>query len=211
MTSQVHRPDDDEYWVEPWARVLFSGDVFEAIPFGDQPTTLLTDEDSEPVKHYLGELAFGYGLLISPTCDMYNQFAEEPRPAHPYRVLVPILPLDRVVASTDAVERNVKVLRSRDSLHPYMYLPALDDFFDESVACLFRPSLVADDFLADPPKRIAQMHPEARRQLKIKLARYWGRVNVPRDQFDLHERHEEEARSGHLPPSAYDFDPVVGS
>jgi hypothetical protein len=38
---------------------------------------------------------------------MYDQFADEPRPAHPYRVLVPILPLDEVVAATDAVERNV--------------------------------------------------------------------------------------------------------
>ena len=59
MASPVHRPDEGEYWIEPWARVLFSGDVFEAIPFGDQPTTLLTDEDSQPAKHYLGELAFG--------------------------------------------------------------------------------------------------------------------------------------------------------
>ena len=105
---------------------------------------------------------------------MHDQLAEEPRPAHPYRALVPILPLDAVAAATDAVERNVGLLRSRDSLHPYMYLPALEGQFAESVACLFRPSLVADDFPADPPRRIAQMHPEARRQLKIKLARYWA-------------------------------------
>jgi len=138
---------------------------------------------------------------------MYDQLAEDPRPAHPYRVLIPILPLEEVAAATDAVERNVKLLRSRDSLHPYMYLPALHGIFDESVACLFRPSLVADDFLADPPRRIAQMHPEARRQLKIKLARYWARVDVARDQFELHERNEERARSDALPPSVYDPDP----
>jgi hypothetical protein len=211
VASHVHRPNDDEYWIKPWSGVLFSGDVFEAIPFGDQPTTLLTDEDSEPAKHYMAEIAFGFGLLISPTCDMYDQLAEDPRPAHPYRVLVPILPLDEVAAVTDAVERNVKLLRSRDSLHPYMYLPALDGYFDESVACLFRPSLVADDFLADPPRRIAQMNPEARRQLKIKLARYWARVDVARGQFDLHERDEETARSDALPPSAYDADPETAS
>lgn len=207
MAKQVHRPPDSEYWIDAWSRVLFSGDVLEAIPFGEQPTTILTDDHPEPAKHYQGEVAFGYGLLISPTCDMYDQLAEEPSPAHPYRVLVPILPLDQVAAATDAVERNVGLLRSRDSLHPYMYLPALEGHFGESVACLFRPSLVGDDFLADPPRRIAQMHPEARRQLKIKLARYWARVDVARDQFPLHERDEEAARSDALPPSRYDVEP----
>lgn len=207
MAGQIHRPSDDEYWIDAWSRVLFSGDVFEAIPFGDQPTTVLTKEDAEPAKHFLGEIAFGYGLLISPTCDMYDQLAEDPRPAHPYRVLVPILPLEEVAAATDAVERNVNLLRSRDSLHPYMYVPPLEGFFDESVACLFRPSLVADGFLADPPRRIAQVNPEARRQLKIKLARYWARVDVPRDQFELHERNEERARGDGLPSSVYDPDP----
>ena len=92
-----------------------------------------------------------------------------------------------------------------------MYLPALDGFFDESVACLFRPSLVADDFLADPPRRIAQMNPEARPQLKIKLARYWARVDVARDQFELHERNEEWARSDAVSPSVYDSDPETPS
>jgi hypothetical protein len=92
-----------------------------------------------------------------------------------------------------------------------MYLPAVERHFDESVACLFRPSLVADDFLADPPRRIAQMHPEARRQLKIKLARYWARVNVARDQFELRERDEEAAWSDALPPSRYDPDPETAA
>lgn len=161
MAADAHRPSDEDYWIAPWSRVLFSGDVFEAIPFGGQPTTVLTDEEADPVKHYLGEIAFGYGLLISPTCDMYTQLAGQPAPAHPYRVLAPILPLEEVAAATDAVERNVGLLRSRDSLVPYMYLPALDGVFGESVACLFRPTLVADDFLAGPPRRIAQMHPDS--------------------------------------------------
>jgi hypothetical protein len=202
--GEPHRPPDDQYWIEPWSRVLFSGDVFEAIPFGGQPTSVLTDEDAEPVKHYVGEVAFGYGLLISPTCDMYDQLAEEPRPAHPYRVLVPILPLEEVAARTEAVEKNLGLLRSRDSLTAYMYLPALKGVFEESVACLFRPTLVADEFLAEPPRRITQMHPEGRRQLKINLARYWARVDVARDQFPLTEKGEERVRSDSSPPSPYD-------
>jgi hypothetical protein len=204
MAAEVHRPDDEDYWIPPWSRVLFSGDVFEAIPFGDQPTTVLTDEEAEPAKHYLGEIAFGYGLLISPTCDMYAQLATEPTPAHPFRVLVPILPLESVAAATDAVERNLGLVRSRDSLVPYMYLPSLDGVFEESVACLFRPTLVADEFLANPPRRIAQMHAEARRQLKIKLARYWARVSVPRDDIPLHERDEDQVRADNSPPSPFD-------
>lgn len=207
MEASAHRPRDGEYWIAPWSRILFSGDVFEAIPFGDQPTTVLTNEDAEPAKHYLGEVAFGYGLLISPTCDMYDQLAAEPRPAHPYRVLVPILPLAQVAAATDAVDRNVQLLRSRDSLTAYMYLPMLEGLFEESVACLFRPSLIADEFLANPPRRIAQMHPEARRQLKLKLARYWARVDVPRDEISLYERGEDEVRAEGVPASAYDVGP----
>jgi hypothetical protein len=203
MTSERHRPSDDEYWVAPWSRILFSGDVFEAIPFGTQPTTLLSD-DEQPEKHFLGEVAFGFGLLASPTCDMYDQLSAEPRPAHPFRVLVPVLPLAEVAGATGAVERNLSLLRSRNTLVPYMYLPALAGAFEESVACLFRPSLVSDDFLRDPPRRIAKMHPEARRQLKLKLARYWARVDVDRERLPLNERGEDEVRSDERPPSPYD-------
>lgn len=135
---------------------------------------------------------------------MYDQLADEPRQAHPFRVLIPVLPLEEVAARTETLERNLGLLRSRDSLHPYLYLPPLEGFFDESVACLFRPSLVGDEFLADPPRRIAQMHPEARRQLKIKLARYWARVDVARDQFPLNEHGEDEVRGDESPPSPYD-------
>ncbi len=85
-----------------------------------------------------------------------------------------------------------------------MYLPELEGVFGESVACLFRPSLVSDEFLADPPRRIAQMHPEARRHLKLKLARYWARVHVPKDQVPLHERGEDEVASSEQPASPYD-------
>jgi hypothetical protein len=205
VASGTHRPADEEYWVPSWSRVLFSGDVFEAIPFAGQPTMVVADEEQEQAKHYIGELAFAYGLLVSPTCDMYEQLSEEPRSAHPYRVLVPILPLEAVAESVQAVERSVGLLRSRDSIVPYMYLPPLGEVLEaESVACLFRPTLVSDDFLREPPRRVAQMHPEARRQLKIKLARYWARVDVNRDALPLYERDEEDARSDERPSSVYD-------
>lgn len=206
MAAGTNRPKNDEYWIPSWSSILFSGDVFEAVPFTDQPTTVFVDE-ADPgaaAKHYLGEVAFAYGLLISPTCDMYDQLSAEPRPAHQFRVLAPILPLAEVARATESVARNANLIRSRDSIVPYMYLPSLEGAFEESLACLFRPSLVSNDFLAEPPRRIGQMHPEARRQLKIKLARYWARVDVTREQVPLHERNEDQVRSSDRPPSSYD-------
>jgi len=160
MGPGEHRPQDEQYWTPPWSTALFAGDLFEAIPFGDQPTTIHRAEDG---KHFVGEVAFAYGLLTTPTCDMAEQ-RDEGQTAHPFRVLVPVLPLATVAKQAGAVANSVKLLRSRDPLHPYMYLPPLPGFLDgESVACLFRPSLVSDEMLVEPPRRVAQLQPEARR------------------------------------------------
>jgi len=201
MGPGEHRPQDEQYWTPPWSTALFAGDLFEAIPFGDQPTTIHRAEDG---KHFIGEAAFAYGLLTTPTCDMAEQ-RDERQTAHPFRVLVPVLPLAAVAEQAGAVANSVKLLRSRDTLHPYMYLPPLPGFLDgESVACLFRPSLVSDEMLAEPPRRVAQLQPEARRHLKVKLAAYWGRVAVDPKELPLQERDEEELRADDWPPSRYD-------
>lgn len=76
--------------------------------------------------------------------------------------------------------------------------------FRESVACLFRPTSVSDEYLREPPRRIAQMHPEARRHLKVKLAAYWARVKVEHDDLEVKEREEDEAVAQTAPPSPYD-------
>ena len=89
-----------------------------------------------------------------------------------------------------------------------MYPPALAPVLEEeSVACLFRPSLVCDELLADPPRRVAQLKQEARRHLKVKLAAYWGRVAVDPQELPLAERDEEDLRADDWPASHYD-DPV---
>jgi hypothetical protein len=86
-----------------------------------------------------------------------------------------------------------------------MYLPPLEDVLaDESVACLFRPSLVSHELLATPPRRIAQLQPPARRHLKIKLAAYWARVAVDPAELPLHERDEDAVRARISPASPYD-------
>ena len=204
MAAGEHRPLDEEYWESPWSTVLFAGDLFEAIPFGDQPTVLYSPDDDPPDKHYLGEMVFGYGLLITPTCDMVDQH-DVALIAHPFRVLVPVVPLAEVVRQTGAVAESEKLLRSRDTVRPYMYLPPLPGVLDEEhVACLFRPTLVSDELLADPPRRVAQLQPEARRHLKVKLAAYWARAAIDRKDLPLRERVEEEVRSATVPPSRYD-------
>ncbi len=201
MGPGEHRPHDEQYWTQPWSTTLFAGDLFEAIPFGDQPTMLHRADDG---KHFVGEVAFAYGLLTTPTCDMAEQ-RDEGQTVHPFRVLVPVLPLADVAEQAGAVANSVKLLRSRDTLNPYMYLPPLSGFLEEeSVACLFRPSLVSDKLLAEPPRRVAQLQSEARRHLKVKLAAYWARVAVDPKELPLQERDEEEVRADDWPPSRYD-------
>jgi hypothetical protein len=204
MGPGEHRPYDHEYWTQPWATALFAGDLFEAIPFTDQPTALLLDDEQEVAKHYIGPVALGYGLLITPTCDMADQRASGGS-AHPFRTLVPVVPLSLVLERTDGLGGNADLLRSRDTIYPYMYLPPLPGVLEgESVACLFRPSLVSDHLLADPPRRVAQLKSEARRHLKVKLAAYWGRVAVDPSELPLAERGEDQLRADDWPPSRYD-------
>ncbi len=64
------KPTDDKYWIRPWSSLLLSGDVFQAIPFANVETELWAS--GEPEQHFHGPITWGYGLLISPTCDMYE-------------------------------------------------------------------------------------------------------------------------------------------
>jgi hypothetical protein len=204
MGPGEHRPHDYEYWTPPWSTTLFAGDLFEAIPFGDQPTMIYAGEE-EPVagKHFIGAVAFGYGMLITPTCDMTDQ--QGGGSAHPYRVLVPVLPL-RIVIRADRCRRREREAAPQPRLDPSVHVPPpLGGVLEEeSVACLFRPSLVSDELLADPPRRIAQLQPAARRHLKVKLAAYWARVAVDPTELPLTERDEDAVRASTSPPSRYD-------
>lgn len=196
MGPGEHRPLDERYWGRPWATQLFAGDLLEAIPFGEQPTVVYTAEQGEASgKHFVGEVVFGYGLLITPTCDMVNQHGGG-ESGHPYRIIAPVVPLSVVLTETGGLEQSANLIRSRDALTPYVYLPLLPGVFEEEqVACLFRPGLVADDLLRDPPRRVAQLQPEARRHLKVKLAAYWGRAGVRAEDLPLHSSVFDQAPS----------------
>lgn len=198
------RPTNDHYWRRPWSAGLFAGDLFEAIPFGAQPTTVVEglDEDGES-KHFVGQIAFAYGLLITPTCDIADPTTGEP--AHPYRVLIPVVSLEAVCDTIGMGNDKRGLLRRRDQLHPYLYLPPCADLDEgEFVGLLYRPTTISDDLLRSPPRRIAQLHPLARRHLKVKLAAYWARVRVTHDSLPLFERDEPDPRNETWPPSPYD-------
>jgi hypothetical protein len=84
MAGGRHRPEDEFYWRRPWSKILFAGDLFEAIPFSGQPTVVVeSDDERGERKYYVGEIEFAYGLLITPTCDMTDQGTGSR--AHPYR------------------------------------------------------------------------------------------------------------------------------
>jgi hypothetical protein len=184
--------------------MLFAGDLFDAIPFSTQPTVVVEgDDDDGERKHYVGEIDWAYGLLVTPTCDMADQRTGEP--AHPYRVLVPVLAFEAVCDALGTPEDKRGLIRSRDSSHPYLYLPACPGLDEgELLALLTRPAMVSEEFLRTPPRRIAQLHPEARRHLKVKLAAYWARAHIEPDDLPLYERDEPDPRETSWPPSPYD-------
>ncbi|MDQ5832133.1 MAG: hypothetical protein M3550_03625 [Actinomycetota bacterium] len=204
MAKTKQRPADDLYWRRPWSQGLFAGDLFEAIPFSSQPTLLVEAEGEQGQhKHYVGEIAFAYGLLITPTCDMTDQATGGV--AHPFRVLVPVVAFDEACDALGTPEDKRGLIRSRDSSHPYLYLPSCPGLDEgELIALLYRPALVAEEFLRSPPRRIAQLHPQARRYLKVKLAAYWARAAVDPEALPAYERDEPEPTEGPWPPSPYD-------
>lgn len=204
MPLGVDRPLDNKYWVPCWSTVLFAGDLFMAVPFVDQPFQLYEAEaDDSTRRHYVGQVSTGYGLMISPTCDLINQRAGGP--SHPFRVFVPVVPASDVVEQVPNL--NLGLIRSRDRVRAYMYLPPMPGFIDEeSLACLYRPMTLTDELLRNTSERVAQLGPEARRQLKMKLIAYWTRMEAPRDSLPLHEKDEDLVRAGSQPASPYDAD-----
>ncbi len=151
MGPGEHRPLDEQYWIRPWATQLFAGDLLEAIPFGEQPTVVYTaEEDEASGKHFIGEVVFGYGLLVTPTCDMVDQHGSG-EIGHPFRIIAPVAPLSLVLAETGDLEQSANLIRSRDAVTPYVYLPPLPGVFEEEqVACLFRPGSSLTNFSAIP-------------------------------------------------------------
>jgi hypothetical protein len=81
-------------------------------------------------------------------------------------------------------------------------VPGTDE--GDLVALLFRPTTVSEEFLRTPPRRLAQLHPLARRHVKVTLAAYWARAGVDPAALPIFERDEERPGDVAWPPSPYD-------
>ncbi|MGZ5474583.1 MAG: hypothetical protein ACXWG4_11545 [Thermoanaerobaculia bacterium] len=131
------RPSDEHYWRQPWSSMLFAGDLFEAIPFGTQPTIAVEADDEDGAhRHYVGAIEFAYGLLISPTCDMTDQTTGGS--AHPYRVLVPVVSLEAAYWARAGVDPDALPIFERDEERPgatdwppSAYDPRSSEFVDQ--------------------------------------------------------------------------------
>ena len=50
------RPSNNHLSAASWSSMLFAGDLFEAIPFGTQPTVAVEADDEDGAReHYVGE------------------------------------------------------------------------------------------------------------------------------------------------------------
>lgn len=65
-------------------------------------------------------------------------------------MLVPVVSLEAVCDAPELPKNKRGLLRSRDQLHPYLYLPAVPGTDEgELVALLFRPATVSEEFLRE--------------------------------------------------------------
>jgi hypothetical protein len=110
--------------------------------------------------------------------------------AHPARTLVPIRPVDELVAASAIPEHNLGNLRA-DRLVNYLYLPAVSDM-PESTALLYMPVTVHHDVIARD--RFAQLTGAAFWHLRVKpMAFVGGFLLDPRELGDVPEPHERQS------------------
>jgi len=190
MSPRPERPADDEYYERQRVELLSQGDLFRDVPLAyPMPAEeLVIDEDEGGgTRRFLsGPLAFGPAMLITPSCSLAAQGATGY--GHPVRTLVPIAPLEVLVASDVIKEGAVSDLRRFDHLINYMYLPPLEDeelefAMPESVALLYMPVTLHHAFLEG--QRVSQLAYRGAQQLQRKLVWFYsGWLEDDLDSFD---------------------------
>ncbi|HLY49007.1 MAG TPA: hypothetical protein VKR21_07410 [Solirubrobacteraceae bacterium] len=179
------RPDDNLYYETRLA--LFSqGDIFRDVPLA-YPTpadefVLADDEDTAGSRRFLsGPFDVGFAMLVTPTCSRRAQGGHGY--AHPVRTLLPLRPFDELVEVELLDSSKAGLLRKRDALINYMYLPSNDELeLPESIALLYMPVTLHHDFLAG--QRVTQLTVDAARQLHSKLVWFASGLKLDRETFD---------------------------
>ena len=175
-------PEPAEYY-EVRHSYFNQGDIFQGLPL---PWPIPRHEDelvsAEGGKFHQGEVG-GCGLLITPSCCMQAQGHPPGTYAHPVRAIVPIVPLEELVANGTIKTSAVPQLRQFDNLKNYMYLPASERYtFLESVALLWLPLSLHHDQVDG--LRVAQLSEAAAQQLMRKLQWFYTGVMDPREEFE---------------------------
>lgn len=148
---------------------------------------LLFDQEHAGSRRFLsGPLEFGAAMLITPSCSLAAQGAAGY--GHPVRTLVPIVPLDGLVAEGILKEAALGDLRRFDHLINYMYLPSLEIeevgfSMPDSVALLYMPVTLHHAFLEG--NRVSQLAYRGAQQLQRKLVWFYsGWLEDDLDVFD---------------------------
>jgi hypothetical protein len=167
-----NRPDNAEYYVNGRTEHVAQGDIFRDVPF---PMAL---PEPPPREESIGmgtrrvlETPFfmhAHGVLISHSSGFMAQPVGTRGYAHPYRVLVPVLPIAMLQEQEVLNDDLLRLLRREDKLSNFMFLPPRPGLFGaEHAACLYRPALVHMDLLEG--RRLIQMSEVGVQQLQAKI------------------------------------------
>jgi hypothetical protein len=176
------RPDDAGYYVRDRTSLFSQGDVFADVPLTFPGVGAFVAEHEGSRFFLSGPLEPGPAILITPTCQMSAQGAGEGY-AHNVRTLVPIRTVDELVTAGAVKAASLQNVRSIDNLSNYMYLPALDGQYGESLALLYMPITIEHELLSNTATRVSQLAPEGARQLLRKLVLCCSNIPIPRRYF----------------------------
>src|SRR6266508_6818532 len=127
MSPRPQRPSDADYYERDRVELFSQGDVFRDVPLAyplPADELVIDAEGGGGGRRFLsGPLEFGPAMLVTPSCSLAAQGAAGY--GHPVRSLVPIVPLEAVVAQGVIKETALSDLRRFDHLINYMYLPPL--------------------------------------------------------------------------------------
>ncbi len=190
MSPRPERPSDAEYYERDRVELFSQGDLFRDVPLAyPLPASELVVDEAEgsSSRRFLsGPLEFGPAMLITPSCSLGAQGAAGY--GHPVRTLVPLIPVEELVARGIVKETALADLRRFDHLINYMYVPPLEidelEFsMPESVALLYMPVTLHHAFLEG--QRVSQLAYRGAQQLQRKLVWFYsGWLEDDLDAFD---------------------------
>src|SRR6266496_2355271 len=117
MPPRPERPSDADYYERDRVELFSQGDLFRDVPLAYPlpADELVVDEESGGGRRFLsGPLEFGPAMLITPSCSLSAQRAADY--SHPVRTLVPVLPLEQLVARAGYAVRAATFRQRRREL-----------------------------------------------------------------------------------------------